>query len=251
MSRGLPILMYHSLDSSGSAVSTAPRRFASTMRAFHAAGFRTVHLDDWLARGRPRLDRAFAITFDDGLRSILPAAEILAPLGFHATAFLATARMGLDNAWPGQPRGIPRMAVMRWSDAATLRDAGFRFGAHSRNHPRLDRLRDDALMAELRGSREDVERRLGAPCPLLAYPYGVATPRVRAAASEVFDAAFTTDLRRAGPDDDPLALPRIDAREIRSPRALAALLDGREGARFLVRRALRATRAVARPLLGA
>lgn len=245
MSRGLPILMYHSLDSSGGVISTDPAWFAETMRAFHESGYRTVDLDDWIAQGRPDRDRTFAVSFDDGLRSILPAADVLARFGFTATVFLVTERMDSDNAWPGQPRGITRWPVLSWSDAITLQSAGFRFGAHTRTHPRLDRLDDAALSDELRGSRQAIEECLGQPCRLLAYPYGLATPRVRNAASRDFAAAFGTGLDRASCDHDPFALPRIDAFELRSTRAVSALIRGLEGPRFRVRRAMRSTRRAA------
>src|SRR4029079_17469494 len=94
---GLPILAYHSLDTSGSVISTDPVWFAETMRILVASGFRTVDLADWLARGRPVLERAFAITFDDGLRSVLEAVDVLTEYQLHATAFLVTDRVGSNN----------------------------------------------------------------------------------------------------------------------------------------------------------
>ncbi len=242
MSRGLPILTYHAIDHSGSVIATDPVGFAATMSAFHQAGYRTLDLDDWIAQGRPDLDRAFAICFDDGLRSILPAADVLARFGFTATVFLVTDRMGRDNAWPGQPWGIPRQPLLTWSDTIQLQAAGFRFGAHTRTHPRLDRLDEAAIRDELLGSRKAIEQRLGQPCRLLAYPYGVDSPCVRLVATHHFAAAFGTNLGRASVRDDPHALPRIDAYELRSPRAVAALLRGLEGPRFRVRQAMRATR---------
>lgn len=239
---GLPILAYHSLDRSVSPISTDPAWFASTMSALSEAGYRTVDLAEWVASGRPPVERGFAVSFDDGLRSVLDAADILARHGFTATVFLATGRMGGDNAWPGQPRGIPRLAVLSWSEASSLRSAGFRFAAHTRSHPRLDHLDPSALAMELRGSRDDVEGRLGVSCPLFAYPYGIAPPLVRLAVSQVFEAAFGTRLGLASTWEDSFEISRIDAYEIRTSRALDALIRGRESARFGIRRAIRGAR---------
>ncbi len=239
---GLPILAYHSLDRSGSPISTDPAWFASTMAALHESGHRTVDLAEWVASCRPPVDRGFAVCFDDGLRSVLDAAEILARHGFTATVFLATGRMGSDNAWPGQPRGIPKLPVLSWSEADTLRSAGFRLAAHTRTHPRLDQLDPAAMEGEIRGSRDDVESRLGVSCPLFAYPYGIAPDRVRRAASGVFEAAFGTRLGLASPWEDPFAISRIDAYELRTSRAVDALIRGRESARFGLRRAIRGAR---------
>lgn len=242
MSRGLPILTYHSIDASGSVISTDPAWFAATLAEFCANGFRSVDLTDWVDRGCPDVDRGFAICFDDGFRSTLRAAEILSRHGFAATAFLVTDRMGGDNAWPGQPRGIPRSDLLSWSEADDLRSAGIRLAAHTRTHPRLDRLDPAAIDAELRGSREAIEDRTGEPCRLLAYPYGNHDRRVRRIASRHFAAAFGTRLDRASREQHRYAMARIDAYEIRTPSALEALLSGRERARFGLRRTARGTR---------
>ncbi|MEO6809169.1 MAG: polysaccharide deacetylase family protein, partial [Isosphaeraceae bacterium] len=152
----LPILMYHALDTSGSVIATDPGWFAETLDALATAGFRSVDLLPWIEQGRPPVDRGFALTFDDGMRSMLLAADSLVRHGFSATAFLVTGRMGLDNAWRGQPGGIPRSSLLAWSDLTALQAAGVRFGAHTRTHPRLDRLDERALVEELRGSRDDL-----------------------------------------------------------------------------------------------
>lgn len=234
----LPILMYHAFDSSGSVIATDPAWFAETLDALASAGFRSVDLPTWIEQGRPPVDRAFALTFDDGLRSILQAADSLVRHGFSATAFLVTGRMGLDNAWQGQPRGIPRSPLLSWSDLSSLRAAGVRFGAHTRTHPRLDRLDERAVVEELRGSRDDLEQRLGEPCPLIAYPYGIAPARVRRVAVQHFSAGFSTRLDRAQPSEDPMRISRIDSYELRSPRSVRALIEG-GSARFRLRRTMR------------
>jgi peptidoglycan/xylan/chitin deacetylase (PgdA/CDA1 family) len=240
--RGLPILTYHSIDASRSPISTDPGLFAETLAALAGHGWRCVDIEQWLMAGRPATERAFALTFDDGLRSLRQAAPVLARHGFVATAFLVTGCMGGDNAWTGQPRGIPRLGLLDWREVTDLQSAGIRFAAHTRQHPRLDRLDDPALERELRGSRDDIEDRLGLPCRLLAYPYGVASRRVRQMAACHFAAAFGTRLARATASEDAFALSRIDTYELRTPDALRTLIEGRESARFAARRAVRGTR---------
>lgn len=244
MSRGgLPILTYHAFDTSGSVISTDPAWFAETLDALIEAGYRGVDLGEWVARGRPDVGRGFALAFDDGLRSILDVADVVARRRVPATVFLVTDRVGTDNDWPGQPRAIPRAPLLGWSDLGALATAGFAFAAHGRTHRRLDRCDRAALERELRGSRDAIEQRLGHPCRLLAYPYGLATPRGRLAASRHFDAAFGTRLDVAGAWEDAFDLSRIEAHYLRSRRALDRLLSGR-GHRWLRgRRFLRAARA--------
>jgi peptidoglycan/xylan/chitin deacetylase (PgdA/CDA1 family) len=243
MSPGLPILTYHALDTSGSVIAIDPAWFAETLSVLHSEGFRAVDLADWIDAGRPRSDRAFALAFDDGLRSIRRAAGPLARYGFHATAFLVTGAMGGHNDWPGQPASTPRDPLLGWSELEELCAAGFRFSAHTRTHRRLDHLAEPCLEDELRGSRDDLEQRLGRPCRLLAYPYGPASPRVRRAAARHFAAAFGTRLDYATATEDLHAISRIDAYYLRTQRSLRRLVEGRWRRRLAVRRALRGVRA--------
>jgi peptidoglycan/xylan/chitin deacetylase (PgdA/CDA1 family) len=242
----LPILLYHALGPARSPLATDPAWFAASMATLASAGFQAVDLGDWIARGRPVVDRGFALTFDDGLDSLPIAAEVLARHGFAATAFLVTDRVGTDNGWPGQPRSVPRWPLLGWPDLAALSSAGFRFGAHTRTHPRLDRIGNRRLESELRGSRAEIEARLGASCPLLAYPYGNAPPPVRQLAAQHFDAALGTRLDLADRLDDAYALPRIDACYLRTPRALDRLISGRWQTWLRVRRTLREVRGLVR-----
>lgn len=241
-SRGLPVLTYHALDTSGSVLATDPSWFAETLAALAESGMRAVDLGDWVAQGRPEVERGFALTFDDGLRSVLSAADLLARYRVPATVFLVTDRMGTDNAWPGQPAGIPRLPLLAWSDLDALRAAGCRFAAHGRTHARLDRCDPGILDSELRGARDAVEQRTGQPCDLVAYPYGATTPLVRRAASRHFRAALGTRLDVASATADLFDLPRIDAYYLRSWRGVERLTSGRWRGWLRVRRALRRAR---------
>jgi peptidoglycan/xylan/chitin deacetylase (PgdA/CDA1 family) len=243
MSRGgLPILTYHALDATGSAISTAPAHFVETLDALGKAGFQCVDLGDWIARGRPHVARGFALTFDDGLRSILEIAGELIQRGLRATVFLVTDRVGGDNNWPGQPRAIPRAPLLGWRDIEALAEAGFAFAAHGRTHRRLDRCDARTLTHELRGSRDAVEQRLGRPCRLLAYPYGLAPLRVRRAARRYFDAALGTRLDVATTTQDLFMLARIETHYLRSRHLLDRLVQGRAWWSLRGRRVMRAAR---------
>ena len=255
MSRGLPILTYHAIDATGSVVSTERAYFAATLDALVEAGFHAVDLAGWIAAGRPDVGRGFALAFDDGLRSILEVVDLLAQRRMPATVFLVTDRMGSDNDWPGQPNAIPRAPLLAWSDLGALAAVGFGFAAHSRTHSRLDRCDDRTLESELRGSRDAIEERLGRPCRLLAYPYGLAPARVRRAAMRHFDAAFGTRLDVAAATQDSLNIARIDAYYLRRRCVLDRLLAGRVRHWLRGRRMLRAARGswsrLAKPLHGA
>jgi peptidoglycan/xylan/chitin deacetylase (PgdA/CDA1 family) len=249
-STGLPILTYHAIDTSGSVISTSPSWFVETMRLLHDSGWRTVGLADWVARGRPPLERMFALTFDDGLRSILTAADTLVRYTFQATAFIVTDRMGGDNAWPGQPPSIPRAPLLRWTDLSALAAAGFEFGSHTRSHVNVNLCGESTLAPELRGSREALEDRLSQRCRLLAYPYGAAGDRVRRAAVREYEAAFGARLDLASQGESSAFISRIDAYYLRSARALDRLISARLQPWLDTRRALRRVRAASTLLAG-
>ncbi len=194
-------------------------------------------------RGRaPRVDRGFAITFDDGLESLKTAAETLARFGFEATAFPVTDFLGKTNQWPGQPSGVPFERTLSKRELRDLLPLGITLGAHSRTHPRLATLDDPRVRDELIGSRDAVEAIAGRPCRLVAYPYGESGARVRAIASHAFSAGLTTRLALAHDREDPLALSRVDAYYLRGDRQLAQLLDGSWSRALRFRRIARAAR---------
>lgn len=240
---GLPVLTYHAIDSRPGVTTTDPGWFAETLDVLAAAGYRAVDLEAWIASGRPSVDRGFAVTFDDGLRSILDVAEVVARHRVPATVFLVTDRMGGDNDWPGQPAWVPRAPLLSWSDVPALAALGFRFAAHGRTHVALDGCDEGRLDAELTGARSAIEDHLGRPCRLFAYPYGRATPQVRRAAARRFAAAFGTRLDVATASQNIFDLARIDAYYLQSHAALQRLASGRLEAWLRVRRTLRAARA--------
>lgn len=236
---GLPILTYHALDHSGRVIATRPEWFRETLSRIHGEGFRCVSLAEWIADGRPRIDRGFAIAFDDGLSSIHLAADSLQRFGFRATVFLVSGRMGRSSDWDG-PGSTDR--VVDWSELADLRGAGFEFGAHTVSHPRLSRCDDATIARQIVDSRREIEDRTGEACPLFAYPYGDVPRFTRELVGEHFAAGFTTRLGYGSDREHKSAVSRVDSFYLQSPRRLRALLSGRCGVELCALRAARAAR---------
>src|SRR5262249_12819611 len=67
---GLPVLTYHAFGTRRSVTATDPSWFAETLAALVESGNGCVDLANWVAQGRPDNPRAFALAFDDGLRSL-------------------------------------------------------------------------------------------------------------------------------------------------------------------------------------
>jgi peptidoglycan/xylan/chitin deacetylase (PgdA/CDA1 family) len=158
--------------------------------------------------------RTLVVTFDDAYVSVLELAfPILESLGLPGTVFAVTdfVDAGRPLHWPRSKewRGGPyehELRGMTWRDLAELVGSGWEIGSHTRTHPRLTRLPDDALARELTESREACERALGGPCRSLAYPYGDFDERVAAKAAEAgYEAAATES---PGPPH-PLMWPRV------------------------------------------
>jgi peptidoglycan/xylan/chitin deacetylase (PgdA/CDA1 family) len=209
------VLAYHAVSERWPAgLSVTPERFASQLGLLTARGYRgaTFHR----AVTNPPADKTVAVTFDDGFRSVATRAfPILRRHGIPGTLFVPTDHVGTGQPmrWPGIDQWVggrhePELLPLSWAEVAMLADAGWEVGSHTRSHPRLTRLDDASLEAELAGSRETCERRLSRPCRTLAYPYGDHDRRVVAAARATgYEAACTLpeDFR----SDDVLRTPRV------------------------------------------
>jgi peptidoglycan/xylan/chitin deacetylase (PgdA/CDA1 family) len=142
---------------------------------FFQSHFRVVRLADIvekLERGQG-FDRELAITFDDGYRdNFEKAAPVLERLGLPATFFVVTQWMGTGVVpwWDGE-RGA-RHPWMSWDEVRTLQRKGFDIGAHTRTHADLGAISGSEAAEEILGARRDLEKELGVPPDLFAYPYG-------------------------------------------------------------------------------
>lgn len=214
MTHALPVLMYHAIDDVRSPLAVPAHAFVRTMQELAHEGWRTVtdaEIAGGLARGEWP-DRTFAIHFDDGFRSVKEKAwPVLRDLGFGATIFVVAGFVGRDNGWPGQPAHVPRWPLMTWREIETLAADGAAIGAHTVTHVRLPRLNPGAQAHEIASSFDAIERAIGKCSRAFAYPYGEHDASSRRVAMAHADAAFTTRLASAAPDDAAEALPRIDA----------------------------------------
>ena len=110
------------------------------------------------------------------------------------------------HARPAQNR------VLSWAELRRLGGEGVQLGAHTRNHPMMDRIDADTARSELSGSLADLEREIGSVLPIFAYPSGHANGDLAAALKQQgITLGFTT---RRGINNlnrlDPLLLRRIN-----------------------------------------
>ncbi len=177
----VPILCYHRFGAGGGKMSVPPERFAAQLEWLARNDYRVIRLSQLTAflEGREALpQRAVVITIDDGYESVYRQAwPLLKRYGFPATVFVYTDFIGAGDA-------------LNWSQLAEMSAGGLvEIQAHSKTHRNLiERLAGEtderyaaAIEAEIRGPRDQLERRLGTAVRSYAFPYGDANDAVLAA----------------------------------------------------------------------
>lgn len=208
----LRVLNFHDLDHDGACGSYTGGLFERCMRMFHRRGFKAVDLNESskiLTDGGSLSDKVFAITFDDGYRSVYEIAyPLLMELGYTATLFIITGgRSTSRNA------RLPKFGdnnMLLWSQVEEMQRAGFSIGSHSVSHPDMCGLQTQQLVAEMTVSKLVLQDRLGVNVESLAYPFGRHNTSVRLTAKEHYRYAYTDQLGLIDGKSDRLALQRID-----------------------------------------
>lgn len=216
------VLAYHAIRATPNGgpfakYAVPPGQFAAQLDLLQEAGHRFLSLSEFLTGllGNGVLpERAILVTFDDcyeDLRST--AAPLLAERGIPAVCFAVTRRLGDTNRWD-IPLGAPSVPLLDASGLLELAEYGIEVGAHSRTHPWLTALGRRDLVAEVRGSLQDLEAE-GFPRPrAFAYPGGAHDDGVAAAVAEAgFAAAFTVRVGTVTKRSDPYRLPRLEVRK--------------------------------------
>ena len=232
------IVMYHSIDESGSPISIDAAAFRRHVEWFASGPVRVVSVDELLRL--PAHESAAAITFDDAFANFADVAwPLLRAHALPVTVYVPTAHVGGTNAWSSDDRFIPSLPVMNWEALSRLAAEGVIIGSHTCTHPHLARLAQERVRLELEQSAEDIESRLGLRPAGLAYPYGSHDPRTASVAAMLYEHACTTELRTLHAKEDAHQLPRLDAYYLRTPGMLeswgspqlALYLHARAGAR--------------------
>lgn len=240
---GIPILMYHSLDDGGSPISVSPGLFERQMQTLHQSGVNVISFGQLVRsinNGESLPGKSAVLTFDDGFENVYQHGfPVLQKYGFPATVFLVAGYCGKTNDWPSQPPGIPRLPLMNWEQISEMDNSGIEFGAHTHNHPRLDRVCRSELELEVVNSKLAIEHRLGHQIDLFSYPYGRFDQASSALVAENYLGACTTRLGTVSGRSDPLALERVDAYYVRQPQLFRHLTSPLLSKYLAVRRPLR------------
>lgn len=191
---------------------------------------------DWLAElllGEGARPDRLVVTLTEGTRefSTRTAGERLLAHGLIYHSLVAESRESREQVLETLRQWAPAAAVpadcrrMTADELRVIARAGIAVGAHTVHHPHLTRLSPEAQLREIAESRATLERVVGAPVSLFAYPFGAFDEvSVDAARQAGVSCAFTCEARPVMSGDTPLRLPRIDLRETRLDRFTSHLL---------------------------
>ena len=128
------------------------------------------------------------ITFDDGHLSVLKhALPVMQKYNFVGTVFLTTEFIGNDSTKDvvlsscgavtysdGQSvMSVEEYGAMSWDEVRELKESGFEFGSHTRNHKVIRGLTEAQLEFEVTGAQQDIVQNLGELPASFAYPCGM------------------------------------------------------------------------------
>jgi peptidoglycan/xylan/chitin deacetylase (PgdA/CDA1 family) len=210
----LAILTYHSLDESGSVISTSPNTFRHQMKILAESTLSVLSLREaakCLKEKGILPSNSVSITFDDGFRNVHDVGfPVLKEFGFSATIFLVTDYCGKDNRWYGQPDHIPVLDLMNWDEISEMAGPKIEFGVHTATHPDLTKIPPSKLEDEVLGSLDTLRKNVAQDDFAFAHPYGKRSSHAQSMVRNNFYAACSTEMDFASANSDPHFLPRID-----------------------------------------
>jgi len=190
-------LMYHSLSDGRDPDPLYPRytttgtRFREHLLALGGEGYDLGSFGELLRRlesGLPLPERYCVMSIDDGHRSGLEMAELMAAAGATATFFLTT-----DYC-------RDRPDFLKPQEVRELAAAGFDFGTHGASHRALSRMPRARMRAEIADSKAWLEDILGRGVAAMSLPAGQGDP-------DVYAAAYASGYRLVGNSREQLNAP--------------------------------------------
>lgn len=216
------ILTYHSIDDSGSVVSTSTSQLSRQIEALKSRDVRIVPLTT--LHMIPRDVHAVALTFDDGFQNFASsAAPVLLSHAAPATVFVIPSCVGGSNDWEDRDSrvAVPHLDLMGWAEIAQVRSQGFHIGGHSNTHRSLRGLDPDTLENEVSLAASSIKEHVGADPVAFAFPYGDYDDAAVKAVARLYSFACTTEFGLLSESDSPHTLPRLDAYYFRGGKMLA------------------------------
>ncbi len=214
---GVIVLTYHRVNSKlpKDELNVAPEEFAKQMLflSVYRNRFEVIDLASAIAflantpktydlRPMTKHRTKILITFDDGYKdNYINAFPVLKKYRFPATIFLTTGRIGTED-------------MLSWEEALEMAKNGITFGAHTVNHPHLDRIALEEAKEEIIESRDSITKRLSPTAYDLnafCYPYGDYNETVKSLVKDAgFTCAFSVKPGINYPGQDIFEIKRVD-----------------------------------------
>lgn len=192
--RRVAVLLYHHIGfpATGTehlSLTVSPAKFSRHVRWLRWRGYTAITPSQWESwcAARESLPRKLVmLTFDDAYADLAKyALPVLERYSLRSAVFVISGQVGGFTAWDGLP-------LMTMDQIRYWANRGVEIGAHSRKHPNLATLSDEAVADEVKGSKEDLmEEGIKPLC--FAYPYGCFDDRIQRSVSDVFPLAFTCE----------------------------------------------------------
>jgi len=214
------ILCYHSIGQEEWGVNdVTPSQFRRHIELALNAGYRFVSAAELARTGGGPKD--LAITFDDGLRSVLTeAAPILKEYGLPWTFFPV-------SEWSDNRHQFADDFVLSWRDIETLLASGAEMGSHSATHPDFGKIEFNQMVDELGGSRDLFQKRLGFAPETFAIPLGQSTNWKRESMKAANDAGYSVIYAQAEETRPEGTIARTFVTKFDGDRIFKALLKGK------------------------
>ena len=213
------ILCYHSVGQPLWGVNNiAPAQFRRHVELALDAGYRFVPAPEIAQHGGGPRD--LAITFDDGLKSVLTtAAPILQEFNVPWSMFIV-------SDWADQVHPWGDDVMMTWADVERLATAGAEIGSHSVTHPDFRWLSQDEALDQLARSSRTIESRLGIRPASFAIPMGQSQNWTAANTDAAREAGYTTIYAQAEDTRPKQTVARTFVTSWDSDRVFRAALGG-------------------------
>lgn len=247
--RAAVILMYHDIvderattEGVGDPVyNVSLDQFSAQMQLLREGRYSVISLSQFVdrqLRGTPLQPRTVILTFDDGYRAWFDRAlPVLQAQDLVADFFLTVEFIGEDG-------------YLTWDQARALLAAGMGIGSHLSHHIYLDDVDSATARSELAGSKELLERQLGASVKFLAPPGGRITKEVETMAAELgYRGICNSRIGLNRSDQDPYRLSRVPIVRKTSLDTFRSIVD-QDRSTFLRQQAWPAALGVAKRVLG-
>jgi peptidoglycan/xylan/chitin deacetylase (PgdA/CDA1 family) len=224
------IFVLHAVAPASSDMAVRRDRLEEQLTALLRAGYKCLGLEEMLTAVTETKELpgpSFALTFDDGYRSVYEEAlPVLEQFGLPATVFLTVGFLDGTTVppWRSQdPALLEEYRVnaihfppLNWNQARELAACRtISIGSHSMSHPLMGVIDGEELALEAGLSRKLLEDRLGVKVRVFSYPYGVRRYGAYSEQTENclrslgYAGSFTSEIGRARIGSGAWMLPRI------------------------------------------